>query len=270
MKNILLLVVGFLVFGHGKAAQVDTVAVFSAGMNKNIKTVVVLPDKQQARSVLYLLHGYSGNYSNWVNNAPQLKDLVDRYGYVVVCPDGGFDSWYWDTADDNYKYETFMIKELIPFIESKYGINADRAHRGITGLSMGGHGALYLAFRHQDVFASAGSTAGGLDIRPFPNNWNMKQRLGAYDSNKSAWDEHTVMELTHLVQPGMLQLFIDCGTEDFFFGVNNKLHEKLDYLNIPHHYLAMPGRHDWNYWSRSIDFQMAFFNQCFLAQPKTK
>ena len=98
----------------------------------------------------------------------------------------------------------------------------------------------------------------------------MKQRLGAYHEHPAVWDEHTVIELTHLIQPGNLQLFIDCGTEDFFFGVNNKLHEKLTYLNIPHHYLTMPGKHDWNYWSRSIDFQMAFFNQCFQQTNAVK
>ncbi|GHE23136.1 hypothetical protein GCM10017764_01040 [Sphingobacterium griseoflavum] len=250
------------------AAKVDTVSVFSARMQKAVKTVVVLPEQQQIQSVLYLLHGYSGNYSNWVNNVSSLKDLVDQYGYVVVCPDGGFDSWYWDTTDDNYKYETFITKELIPFIEDRYTVGNQRVNRGITGLSMGGHGALYLAFRHQDLFAFAGSTSGGVDIRPFPENWNMKQRLGTYHENKKVWDDHTVIELTHLVQAGNLQLFIDCGTDDFFFAVNNKLHEKLDYLRIPHVYLTMPGKHDWNYWSQSIAYQMAFFEQCFLSASK--
>ncbi len=270
MKNILSLFAGLLCALCVRAAQVDTLLVFSKPMNKSIKTVVVSPTGKKASSTLYLLHGYSGNYSNWVNNAPQVKQLVDEYGYVVVCPDGGFDSWYWDTDNANYQYETFITKELLPFIEKTYHVQSDRMHRAITGLSMGGHGALYLAFKHQDLFAFAGSTSGGVDIRPFPNNWNIKARLGAYHEQPKAWDEHTVMELTHLVQPGNLQLFIDCGTADFFFDVNNKLHEKLTYLNIPHHYLTLPGKHDWHYWSRSIVFQMAFFQQCFLATTTTK
>lgn len=265
MKNILSLFASLLSVLYLHAAQVDTITVFSKPMNKHIKAVVISPAGKQVSSTLYLLHGYSGNYSNWVNNAPQLKQLVDQYGYVVVCPDGGFDSWYWDTEDSNYQYETFITEELLPFIEKTYEVKGDRTNRAITGLSMGGHGALYLAFRHQDLFAFAGSTSGGVDIRPFPDNWNVKARLGAYHEHAKSWDEHTVVELTHLVQPGSLQLFIDCGTEDFFFAVNNKLHEKLTYLNIPHHYLTMPGRHDWNYWVRSIDFQMAFFEQCFQS-----
>jgi len=270
MKHILFLVAAFAISLQLDAAQVDTLSVFSKRMDKNVKTVVILPEGSQPAATLYLLHGYSGNYSNWVNNAPHIKHLVDHYGYMVVCPDGGFDSWYWDTANKDYQYETFITKELIPFVETKYAIDGKRTNRGITGLSMGGHGALYLAFRHQDLFAFAGSTSGGVDIRPFPNNWNLKERIGTYHENEKAWNEHTVMELTHLIQPSNLHLFIDCGTEDFFFGVNNKLHEKLNYLNVPHHYLTLPGKHDWRYWSRSIDFQMAFFNQCFQAQLNTK
>lgn len=265
MKNKLLLLVAVLGVLSAHAAQVDTISVFSKPMNKHIKTVVISPDEGEATSTLYLLHGYSGNYSNWVNNAPAVKQLVDQYGYLVVCPDGGFDSWYWDTADSSYQYETFITKELLPQIEKMYKVKGDRANRAITGLSMGGHGALYLAFRHQDLFAFAGSTSGGVDIRPFPNNWHMKERLGAYHAHAQSWDEHTVMELTHLVEPGNLQLFIDCGTEDFFYAVNNRLHEKLTYLNIPHHYMTMPGKHDWDYWARSITYQMAFFQQCFQS-----
>jgi len=264
----ILVLLGFVHAAH--AAKVDTVAVFSPRMNKTIKTVVISPDKQKPKATLYLLHGYSGDYSNWVNKAPQLKEWVDRYQYVVVCPDGGYDSWYWDTNDDNYQYETFITKELLPYIEKNYQTPSDPSKRGITGLSMGGHGALYLAFRHQDLFAAAGSTSGGVDIRPFPNNWSIIKRLGTYQESPKSWDEHTVIELTHLVQPNKLKLFIDCGTEDFFFGVNNKLHEKLTYMNIAHNYLTMPGKHDWNYWTKSIDYQMAFFHQCFqtVVDPK--
>lgn len=255
---------------HVHAAKVDTISLQSASMGKAIKAVVISPEGKIPSSTLYLLHGYSGSYSDWVNKAPNLKKLVDFYGYLIVCPDGGFDSWYWDTEDPNFQYESFIIKELIPEVEKEYKVSSTRENRAITGLSMGGHGALYLAFRHQDIFAYAGSTSGGVDIRPFPHNWNIKDRIGPYSQNPDNWDKHTVMELTHLVEPGKLQLFIDCGTEDFFLGVNNKLHEKLNYLNIPHAYLTMPGKHDWNYWNQSISHQMAFFDTCFEKQDRPK
>lgn len=270
MKYIFLLLATIAGVLQLHAATVDTVTVMSTRMGKEIKAVIIAPENEKATSTLYLLHGYSGNYASWLKTAPHIKQLVDTYGYMVVCPDGGFSSWYWDTENNEYQYETFITEELIPFVEQQYQVGTDRANRGITGLSMGGHGALYLAFRHQDLFAFAGSTSGGVDIRPFPNNWDMKKHLGEYHEKPEVWDAHTVVELTHLIKPQSLRLFIDCGTEDFFFEVNNKLHEKLTYLNVPHHYMTMPGKHNGEYWARSIDFQMAFFAQCFQGQNAKK
>lgn len=269
MNKFLALIFTFSVL-YAHASKVDTIAIQSGSMHKTIKAVIISPEGKSPTSTLYLLHGYSGNYSDWVKKVPKLKELVDVYGYLVVCPDGGFDSWYWDTDDPKFQYETFITRELIPEVERIYKVKSDSKNRAITGLSMGGHGALYLAFRHQDLFAYAGSTSGGVDIRPFSNNWSIIERIGSYQENAEKWNQHTVMELTHLVEPGKLQLFIDCGTEDFFHDVNKKLHDKLTYLNIPHTFLTMPGQHNWDYWSQSIVYQMAFFDRCFtLNQTKT-
>ncbi|MBE8720979.1 alpha/beta hydrolase [Sphingobacterium pedocola] len=268
MKNVTLLILFIAGLSTNVfSAKVDTVEVHSAAMRKNIKTVIIRPEVNSGPApTLYLLHGYSGNYSNWVNNAPYIKKLVDFYGYNVVCPDGGFNSWYWDIdGDNNYQYETFISKELVEFVEKNYSVRAGREARAITGLSMGGHGALYLAIRHQDVFGAAGSTAGGIDIRPFPNNWDMADRLGTYANNREAWDKHTVIELIHLIQPGNLQLIIDCGTGDFFYDVNVKFHEQLTYMNIPHTFISMPGKHNFDYWAKSIQVQMAYFDDFFRS-----
>ena len=74
-------------------------------------------------------------------------------------------SWYWNSpVDPKSQYETFISDELIKAIDSKYKTIKNRTGRAITGLSMGGHGALYLAIKHQDVFGAAGSMSGGVDI----------------------------------------------------------------------------------------------------------
>ena len=248
------------------SATVDTIEVYSASMQKKIKTVVIKPENSKTTAIptLYLLHGYSGNYSNWVTKAPYIKTLVDRYNYMVVCPDGGFGSWYWDIeGDNNYQYDTFVSKELIAHIENNYNVCKHKSGRAITGLSMGGHGAMYLGIKHPEVFGAIGSTAGGVDFRPFPNNWEIAKRLGEYAENKTKWEEHTVMEMLHLIKPNSFKLIVDCGTEDFFYPVNQQLHQKLTYLNIPHTYITMPGKHNWDYWSQSIPLQMAFFDQFF-------
>lgn len=250
------------------AAKVDTVETRSQAMGKTIKAVVITPDQYEKAGrlpVVYLLHGHGGNYTNWVDKAPAIKDAADRYGLIIVCPDGD-NSWYWDSPiDKNFQYETYVVRELVPWVDKNYRTIADRRGRAITGLSMGGHGALYLAFRNQDVFGAAGSTAGGVDIRPFPNNWNMAKRLGSYAENPGHWEAYTVINMLHLLTPNSLALIIDCGTGDFFYDVNERLHAKLMERNIPHDYITRPGGHTWEYWTTAIPYQLLFFTNFFTS-----
>jgi len=101
------------------------------------------------------------------------------------------------------------------------------AQQPIVKLSMGGHGAMWLGIRHKDVFGAAGSTSGGVDIRPFPKNWSMNKQLGELASNKRIWDEHTVVNQLDKIQNGDLALIIDCGEDDFFLNVNKDFHDRL-------------------------------------------
>lgn len=270
MKRIVLLLSFCLSSALALAAKVDTVLVNSTAMTKQIKTVVITPDSYNGKKempVVYLLHGYSGSYADWVKNAPVVKDLADTYQFILVCPDGGFSSWYLDSpVDPNFKYETYVVEELVPWIDQHYKTIKSRGGRAITGLSMGGHGALYLAFRHQNVFGAAGSMSGGVDIRPFPNNWDLAKRLGSFATHADVWEKHTVTNLLHLLEPNKLALIVDCGTEDFFFPVNEKFHRKLIERNIPHDYISRPGAHNWAYWSNSVAYQLLFMHQFFVAK----
>ena len=249
------------------AATVDTVNTYSQAMKKTIKAVVIKPagyDGSKALPVVYLLHGYGGNYTDWVKKVDAVQQQADQFNMLIVCPDGGVGSWYWDSpADPSFRYETYVSKELVSWIDEHYKTIRDRKGRGITGLSMGGHGALYLAIRHQDVFGAAGSMSGGVDIRPFPNNWDMAKRLGTYAQEPARWESHTVINQLHLLTGKSLALMIDCGTEDFFYKVNVNLHEQLLYRNIPHDFVTRPGAHNWNYWSNAVLYQMLFMHEFF-------
>jgi S-formylglutathione hydrolase FrmB len=249
------------------AIKVDTVRTFSKAMQKEIPAIIVTPDgysKNKRYPVVYLLHGYSGDYTNWASEERGTKYLADTYDVILVMPDGGYSSWYFDSPIDSaYRYETYISRELIEFVDKNYSTIASREGRAITGLSMGGHGALYLAFRHQDVFGAAGSMSGGVDIRPFPNNWHISQRLGTYAENPENWERNTVINLTHLLTPNSLAIIIDCGTGDFFYTVNRALHEKLKYNNIPHDFISRPGVHNWDYWKSAVRYQMLFFSEFF-------
>ncbi|TDH24225.1 esterase family protein [Segetibacter sp. 3557_3] len=253
------------------AATVDTLVTFSPSMRKNIKAVIITPTGYSTTKqypVVYLLHGYGGNYADWVLKARGFEKAADVYDLIVVCPDGGIGSWYWDSpADTAFKYETYVSRELVNWVDSRYSTIKARTGRGITGLSMGGHGALYLSFRHQDVFGAAGSMSGGVDIRPFPNNWEMFKRLGRYAEQPERWEKYTVINMLHLLTPNTLALAIECGTEDFFYKVNEQLHEQLLLRNIPHDYTTRPGSHNWPYWTNAIQYQLLFMSNYFNRKP---
>ena len=132
---------------------------------------------------------------------------------------------------------------------------------------MGGHGAMWLSIRHKDVFGAAGSTSGGLDIRPFPDKWKMKEQLGDRDSNLETWNNYTVINQLDKLQNGELAIIIDCGNKDFFYGVNKAVHERLLQQKVDHDFIIRPGSHNWGYWKNSIDYQILFFKKFFEKQP---
>ena len=261
-----------LLFFSAQAAHVDTIQVFSPSMNKNIKTCVIVPDNYKKSKkkfpVVYLLHGYSGNYGTWVKSFKEVSQQVDRYGFIAIGVDGNYSSWYFDSPiDPTFKYETYIIDELVPFIDKKYKTIASREGRAISGLSMGGHGALYLSLKHQDVFGAAGSMSGGVDIRPFSEKWNIKKRLGAINDFPDNWEKNTVVNLIELNQNNNLKLIIDCGVDDFFIDVNRELHQKMLALKIDHDYIERPGKHNIDYWENSLKFQLLFFYNFFHSSP---
>ena len=271
LKNFAAALIIFACLQKANAAIVDTVDTYSPSMKKTIKAVVITPDNYanaQALPVVYLLNGYSGNYRSWIAGAKDIETAVDLNQIIIVCPDGN-NSWYWDSpVDPNYKYETYVSIELVKWVDGKYKTIKDKKGRGITGLSMGGHGGLYLAIKHPDVFGAGGSMSGGVDIRPFPNNWDMSLRLGKYDEHPDNWEKYTVINLLHLIKPNSLALIIDCGTEDFFFKVNENLHQQMLYRNIAHDYITRPGAHNWNYWANAVQYQLLFMSNFFKSQPK--
>ncbi|NLI71625.1 MAG: esterase family protein [Bacteroidales bacterium] len=254
------------------AAKVDTVKTYSPSMKKSIPAVVVTPDSYDNKKsfpVLYLLHGHGGSTKSWLQGMPSTQGLADTYQFIIVCPDGAVSSWYFDSpVDSSMRYETYISKELVEWVDKNYKTIAKREGRAITGLSMGGHGGLFLGFRHQDVYGACGSMSGGVDIRPFPNNWNMSKRLGIQAQHPENWEKHTVMNQLHLLTPSSIKIIIDCGTGDFFYNVNVRLHRELEYRNIPHDFISRPGKHNRVYWDNAVKYQALFFAEYFANSNK--
>lgn len=251
----------------------DTIEVMSQAMGRTIKNVVVRPSKDFIAEndtmrfpVLYLLHGAFGCYSDWSKKA-DLHRLADLYDVIIVCPDGQ-DSWYFDSpVDPKMQFETYVSKELVTYIDSHYPTYANRYMRAITGLSMGGHGALFLAFRHPDVFWSCGSMSGNMDITQYPDKWHIKDRLGDYATNKQRWHDHAVCNLVDQVKASTLKpaqnIIIDDGLNDIFIKNNIAMHDQLVEKGIDHDFTVRPGRHSWDYWVNSLDYHLMFFDKAF-------
>ncbi len=275
MMTVLLLAV--VMTGSGMAREaaaqeevslLQVVNVHSAKMNRNIANTVVVPDQyfdpeyqEEQFPVLYLLHGYDGDYRNWADKT-SLEAVASTYSMIIVCPDGQ-DSWYVDSPiDPKMQFETYVYKELVTYIDDHFRTIPDPKFRAITGLSMGGHGALTLAFKHPDVFGSCGSMSGCVDITQCADKWKIAQRLGDYAQNKAAWESRSALLMVPNLKPG-LNIIIDDGTGDVFYKMNLQMHEALLQKNIPHDFTIRPGAHTWDYWVNSLDYHALFFAKCF-------
>lgn len=266
MKQIIIF--SFLLLSiSAKSATVDTVAIFSNSMNRAVKTVIIRPasyNENKRFPVIYLLHGAFGSYSNWIIKVPHIQQLADQYQMIIVCPDGGYTSWYWDSPiDPTYQFETFVGTEVPKYIDANYKTIADRKARAITGLSMGGHGGFFLGFRHADIFSAIGSMSGALISTMITKGYGVETRLGDTAINRKYWQEWSALAVVDKYPKDSVLITFDCGTEDQVIEMNRAMHQKLLKLKIPHEYTERPGKHDWKYWENSIDYQFLFFRKYF-------
>ena len=152
---------------------------------------------------------------------------------------------------------------IIPFVDRNYLTIVDRKARGISGLSMGGHGAVTLAIKHPDLFGSASSLSGILDIVRHPSDWQLDQRLGSQEEYMALWEANCALSLSPKLQNQQLALFISCGLDDFALKENRDFQRKLQDLRIPHMYVEHPGAHDFDYWLGHLEEHLLFHNYIF-------
>ncbi|MEZ5070088.1 MAG: alpha/beta hydrolase-fold protein [Bacteroidales bacterium] len=287
LRNLLL--AGLILSGTNllHAATVDSLEVASKAMNRTYKAAVVLPDAYAQNKafypVLYLLHGGSGHFSDWLSLPPNknvVKELADRYKLIVVMPEGEEFGWYMDSpTDPGSRFETHIIREVIPAVDAAYRTVATKKGRVITGLSMGGHGAMYLATRNPDMFSAVGTMSGAMDMdyTKFLINpeftQSLKDRfealLGTSDPDSEIFRANSVMHMTDQIKANGLPVLIDCGYGDFLIGVNRELHNRLLYNGTPHTYIERPGGHTWDYWENALPYHVLFFHKVLLANGVT-
>ncbi|QWV05817.1 esterase family protein [Pseudoalteromonas sp. MEBiC 03485] len=231
---------------------------------------VTIPDGYQESkkyNVIYVLHGYSGNHSDWTK-LTDIEKLADQYDVIIVNPDGNYGSWYLDSdIDKSSQYETYIAEDLVNYIDSTYSTNRSKSGRAITGLSMGGFGALHIAINNQARFAAVSGISAGVDVRPFSAEFDLTKVLGSFSENQGKWDNIAIINNLHKIAAGNtawkkgadnLAIMLDIGVDDFFIEQNRALHQAMLDLRIRHDYIERPGIHDWHYWNKVIAYQFLF------------
>ena len=253
-------------------ARVESIRVESRAMGKPWPALVILPpayfaEEERRFPVLYLLHGASGDHQSWVRYTSLLKDVQTR-DLIVVCPYGRTHGWYVDSPQrEHSNVETHIVKELVPHIDANYRTVAGRESRAIAGYSMGGHGAVTLAAKHPEMFVSASSLSGILDITRWPRHWMLTETFGSLEEHREFWVANSGLGLaeTFTASAKGVSLFVDCGRSDVAFEENRDFHRLLGKLGVAHVYRDRPGGHNWAYWSDHIAEHLDFHLECMRA-----
>jgi putative tributyrin esterase len=245
----------------------------SASLGKDRAYTVLLPvgyDPGGPRRypVLYLLHGKSGDHTDWSKRAP-LREAVGQAPLIVVMPDGD-DGWYVDWADGAHRYEAQIVRDLVPHVDGAYRTLAAREGRAVAGLSMGGYGAVKIALAHPELFVSAASVSGALR---FPREgWDDGPKVfGTGPPSDRLRVQNDVLELAFALQrtrPGWSgpALYLDCGTDDLLYDSNARVRSFLREIGVPYAYHEEPGGHSWEYWSARLP-DLLRFSLAHLAKP---
>jgi S-formylglutathione hydrolase FrmB len=210
--------------------------------------------------VVYLLHGLTGNFANWTDRT-RLAEYALKHNFILVTPDGG-NGWYTDSVSaPNDKYESYIVKELIPEIDKTYRTVATRDGRMIAGLSMGGYGSLKFGLKYPEMFSFIGSFSGALGATAWTEKTagaiakSMDAVFGPEPDNETRRANdifRMVRETTPEKIKAMPYIFLSCGTEDFLIQNNRDFLGLLAEKRIPHEYRQLPGGHDWVFWNDQV------------------
>ncbi|MEB2777852.1 alpha/beta hydrolase family protein [Algoriphagus sp. D3-2-R+10] len=272
---ILLFFIPGLLFAQ---AKVDTIEVFSKAMNKTLKAAVTTPssyDGNKQFATLYLLHGGSGAYSDWYQKVTEpglVNRMAEQYELIIVTPGVGPSSYYFDSpVMDSVQYETYITAELIPHIDNLYKTIAKKESRAITGLSMGGHGAIMLSAKHSDLFIAATSMSGVMNIDTrlwkVPAEFSklrqsqQQEMLGMDLQYDAPFSTYTAVGLVDQMKENGIALLMDCGVDDFLLETNRQMHQLLLENGTPHDYTERPGAHTWEYWTSALPFHLLFIDK---------
>jgi putative tributyrin esterase len=242
---------------------------------------IVLPasfdtDKMKHFPILYALHGLGDNeqffvHSGLWNLIEDLRERGELKDFLIATPAGGA-SFYINSKDGKVRFEDFLLQEFFPFIEKRYRVSPGRANRAISGVSMGGYGALHLAFRHPQLFSSVSAHSAAL-IEKLPNflrapNSPRSRVLGGVfgiPPDTAFWNVNSPLALARSANLPGLKIYFDCGDQDDYgFEAGAVALDKiLASRKIPHEFHLYPGRHDPAYFAAHIPASLQFHANLF-------
>ncbi|MCC6549236.1 MAG: alpha/beta fold hydrolase [Ignavibacteriaceae bacterium] len=249
----------------------QTVIMTSANIPYADTVLITVPDivfNAEKRPAVFLLHGWSGDFRQW-NNITDLQKLADQYLCYIITPSGFFDSWYINSPlISNQQYQSYFMNELLALLVHSFPIDENNIY--VSGLSMGGYGALSLLLNYPDRIKSAASTSGVLNLTSFPGKWGLEKILGDYEEFKDRYFKYSpagILDTTSFIANKIL---IDCGTEDFAYAVNQEFYISAKTKKVDIHFISRPGAHTRKYWQESIPYHFLFFSQQFTSSPAEK
>jgi len=267
------------------AGRMEYFRLESTLLKQELEVGVYLPpgyDGGTARyPVLYFLHGMWGTARKWAERSTNgtLDRLIaeGKLGpMLVVCPDGK-NSMYVNAIEGGGDWGDFLASELVETIDGRYRTRTDRASRGINGDSMGGYGALNVAFKHPDVFGSVSAHSAAIypidpdqlpdRIKQFAQQW---KPVYGWPIDVDHWKEWNPLELAATLPAETLKqlaIYFDCGDHDRFgFNkTNDELHQVLEKRGIPHQWFLRSGGHGRDYFSEYAAESMRFHGAAFAG-----
>lgn len=243
--------------GDEALAPVSRHEIDSLARGKKTRYLAFVPRRarkgEERLPVVFLLHGAEGSWTTFSERAHELlqREATERR-LVLVTPDGDAHGWYLDSPRvPESQIETFIMKELLPDVELRLPING---RMGIAGISMGGNGALALAFKYPRVFAAVGSMSGAVDLSEAASRPALIERLGPYKDNRTLWEESSALHLAK-ERPGAARrvpVLLTVGGRDRWVKANRRLHEVLVDLGVDCKLEELAGGHEWSHWLAAL------------------